>query len=139
MAGGKKKQTADVGCGYRASSSGNSVTIYPTTLSSACRNVTVGLGDATFTFDPMNPPDTIKRIITKDASGSYAPLTESYGPRHTKSFNSIETREETFTDADGVVTNLEYPELIGYKEDYVAGIYAASGIESSGQENKRYW
>lgn len=120
--------SVDVGCGYKATVSGNSVTIRPTVLNSECDKITVGLGDATFTFNPKKPPKTITRIITKDASGSYAPPVLSEGTRHTKSFNEVVMKDESFTDADGNVTKLQYPELKGYKEDYVAGNYSASGI-----------
>lgn len=131
--------TTDVGCGYKASVSGSSVTISPTVLNSADCRIEVGLGDATFFINPKDPPKTITRIITKDASGTYAPLAEGAGKRHTKSFDEFVIKDETFTDADGVITPLTYPELIGYQKAYVAGEHTASGIDSFKNQQISKW
>ena len=132
----KKKPcpSVDAGCGYKASVSAGKITIRATTLNPSCSKITVGLGDAVFSFDPKDPPETIRRLITKDASGTFAPPL-SYGePRHKKAYSEIVDVEESHTDGDGVVTSFTIKKIIGLDKQYVDGEYSTLGYK-----NHRPW
>ncbi len=123
--------SVSAGCGYRASVSNGKVTIYPTVNNSDCSKVKIGLGDATFTFDPKNPPDTIKRVIGSDSKEKHAYQITPVPKRCVKLFRSVETVDESFTDADGKTTEVTMPKLNGFKIDgYTNGEYQATGIKN---------
>ena len=127
-----KCPSVDAGCGYKANVSSGKITIYPTVNNSNCSKVKIGLGDATFTFDPKDPPDTIKRVITKDSDGEYTPQITPVPVRSVKLFNSVETVNESFTDADGNTTAVTMPKLNGFNIDgYTNGDYMATGLNNS--------
>jgi len=132
-----KKKSVKAGCGYRANVSSGKVTIYPTRNNKTC-SVTLGLGDATFTFDPNDPPDTIKRIITKDSDGRYTPQILPIPNRSVKIFTSVEDINETFTDADGNTTDVHFKRLNGFRIDnFQSGLYIATGVNNiSGSGSK---
>jgi len=134
----EKKPSVEAGCGYKANVSSGKVTIYPTVNNSNCYIEKIGLGDATFTFDPKNPPDTIKRVITKDSDGEYIPQITPVPTRSVKLFSSVETVDESFTDADGNTTAVTMPKLIDFKIDgYTAGVYQATGIKNTSRHSGR--
>jgi len=123
--------SVDAGCGYRANVSNGKVTIYPTINNSGCYEIKIGLGDATFTFDASNPPATIKRIITADSSGKYTPQITTVPVRSIKRFTSVETVNESFTDASGNTTAVTMPRLNGFMIDgYTNGEYEATGLNN---------
>jgi hypothetical protein len=125
-----KCPSVNAGCGYRANVSNGKVTIYPTTNNINCE-MTLGLGDATFTFDPANPPDTLKRVITADSSGRYTPQIINTPIRSVKLFSSVKTIDESFTDAQGNTTSISLLKLNGFNErGYTSGEYEATGIHN---------
>ncbi len=122
--------SVNAGCGYRASVNNGKVTIYPTMNYANC-GITLGLGNATFTFDAANPPDTIKRVITADSNGKYTPQITPTLERNVKLFDSVQDVDESFTDAQGNTTNIALKKLISYKEDGgEVGNYVATGINN---------
>jgi len=127
----REDPSVDAGCGYKANVSDGKVTIYPTLNYSSKCSITLGLGNATFTFDPKNPPDTIKRVISADSSGAYTPQITPTLTRSIKNFSSVEDIDESFTDADGNVTNVSLKKLNGFGiRGYTTGIYKAHGVEN---------
>jgi len=134
---GRPCPSVDIGCNYKATYSGNSVIIAPKIANAKC-NITVGLGNATFTFDPLNPPDTIVRIITKDAIGSYAPPSLYDYNRGTKTFSSAVDANETFKDADGNITELNYKKLNDYaRKSTLNGMRYAMGTKTVGNNGQK--
>ncbi len=126
----RKEPSVDAGCGYKANVSDGKVTIYPTLNNRKC-SILLGLGNATFTFDPKNPPDTIKRVISADSSGAYTPQITPTLTRSIKLFNGVEDIEESFTDADGNVTNVSLQKLREFAiAGYTTGEYVAHGINN---------
>jgi len=124
---GKKKISTAAGCGYRISVSSGSARIFPTTNQGVCY-LEFGIGDATFKIDPKNPPDSIKRVLTRDAEGSYAPQVELGVPRATRSFSSVEMVEESHTDADGNTETFTLPKLNDLDIKVAVGTYVATGL-----------
>lgn len=127
----RTKPSVSAGCGYRANVSDGKVTIYPTRNYSNC-SITLGLGNATFTFDASNPPDTITRIVTSDSQGVYTPQITPVIGRYVTTFDGITTVNETFTDANGNTKNLTFKKLLSFqaRAEAINGEYEATGLNS---------
>lgn len=128
-----------VDCGYKATVSNGSVTIYPTTNNAGNCNMKIGIGDAVFQLDPKNPPASIKRILTKDASGTYIPQLSYNKSRVTKSFTGITMTQESHTNENGEVVYFDVPVLDGYSEKSADGLYESFGYRHvrAGYTNSR--
>lgn len=115
-----------VGCGYVIEVlSGNKVRIHPSGNYSKC-NLTIGLGDATFVINPKDPPDTIRRVITADASGSFAPNIDMNKIRFSSRFSGYEDSTQVFTDKNGNKHEVQIPIIKDYQELYPANVSVVS-------------
>lgn len=127
-----------MGCAYNFKKlRGNKVKIYPLLASDCGELITVGLGNATFSFDPKRPPDVVKRIITGDAGGMYTTPVEFGSKRHTKTFKGVEKKVKEITTANGDVIEIGYTELKGYEEKGSANPkHVLSGMNNIGFHSK---
>lgn len=137
-----KCPSVPVDCGYRATVSDGSITIYPTASNASNCQMVIGIGDATFQLDPKNPPESLRRLLTADANGSFVPQLSFGGTRHTKSFTGVSQVTETHTNPDGEEVAYQVDVLDGYVEESAKGTYVSQGyrnVKSGGTTRRVDW
>lgn len=130
-------------CGYAISKRGSKINVKPTINFPDC-NLTIGLGDATFTINPKFPPSTLSVFINGDSNSEIIVHEVAYSiKRKVKSYETKSTQTEVFVDANGVQTEITVPKLNGFLLTLGAtvqnGGVCASGTVNSNTTSKINW
>lgn len=109
---------ADAGGGYIATVRGGKVNIRPTLVNGQTL-ITLGIGNATFTFDPRNPPSVVRSLLTGDSDRTDDNIIYDVGFAQTRSettFNEVQNHSEQWTDANGRQVTINAPKLVGFQK-----------------------
>ena len=128
MSNDRNGRSVRINCGYRAKVSRAGVLIYPTRdIDKGC-SVKLGLGNATFIFNPKKPPRIVRRLISKDSDGTYAPQVDFSSTSFIAVADGVENVAEKFVDFEGNETIVNIKRYSGYREIANSGSDAVSSF-----------